>query len=161
MVLALYLLIIVLPKHVSRIADLQQQIDDLGKDVEEIWNLLEEDDWEEEEAGQQENVPLPVFRETIGPSIHPDRARAIQFIGRAMEPYGPGLAISKWKTMERWAQSDVEEMLDYFADLEIITPRQNGIACQWIGEISIGQIVRRMDASPTPPPRTPLQEPVR
>ena len=45
-----------------------------------------------------------------------------------------GLSISKWKTEEKFAQVDIENILDHLAESNVITPRRNGIACTWLTE---------------------------
>ena len=50
------------------------------------------------------------------------------------EVRGVGLSISKWKTEEKFAQTDIENILDHLADSNVITPRRNGIACGWLTE---------------------------
>ena len=131
--------------------DQQKQIDLLEKRIKDL-EEIEDEEWDDWNPPALQGVPTPIIQEggdivVVGIAA---RERALRFIERAMEPFGPGLAISKWKSMEKWPQSEVEEMLDYFASIGVITERQNGIACQWVSNFSIGQIARRMEMKSPP-----------
>lgn len=66
------------------------------------------------------------------------------FVRTALKPDGPGLGIGKWKSEMKWKQEDIESILDFLADIEVITPRQNGRACEWVGEWNLASITRRV-----------------
>lgn len=42
---------------------------------------------------------------------------------------GFGLAISKWKSERGWDQKQLERLLDYMGELNLVTKRTNGVAC--------------------------------
>lgn len=60
------------------------------------------------------------------------KKKVIEFVTRALDPDGPALGIGKWKSEEGWAQSDIENVIDYLSDLGMCTPRQNGRASEWL-----------------------------
>jgi hypothetical protein len=60
--------------------------------------------------------------------------RVIEFVVESLKPNGAGLVVSRWKADQHWDQVIVEQMLDYLADLGLITPRSNGRACSWLDE---------------------------
>lgn len=73
-----------------------------------------------------------------------EKKRLIDFLLEAVKPGGIGLVVSKWKLEKKWEQELIEDILDYLAQLEFITQRQNGRACQWIGNFSVPQILKKI-----------------
>lgn len=59
-----------------------------------------------------------------------------------------GLAISKWKFEPGWSQGDIENILDWLADLNLVTPRRIGVECQWTQDITRGNVARQLTNSP-------------
>jgi hypothetical protein len=121
------------------------RIDQLEREVVSLWEIAygDKEDQEEQEA------EIPWQPEVIDNQY---RYKVIGFVGRALSPNGPGLAIGRWKSEEGWAQRDVENMLDYLARIGVITERQNGKACQWtIPEPTIGKVIRQFDSKPSYP----------
>lgn len=71
-----------------------------------------------------------------------DKKKLVEFVTEALNPGGIGLAIGQWKKREGFNQSDIEDILDYLADLGLCTPRQNGRACEWMRGYKMQEVLR-------------------
>lgn len=97
----------------------------------------------------------PVQKDSIvtheGDIISQDKVR--EFVRLGLN--GMGLGIGKWKSEKKWMQNDVETVLDYLAHLGLVTPRKNGIACEWVGEVNVGKALERIYSDQESKPRLP------
>lgn len=72
----------------------------------------------------------------------------IEFLSESIKPNGIGLTISKWKLERGWDQTTVEKLLDYLAKMQIITPRSNGRACEYLDKnISVIELLKKISLS--------------
>lgn len=78
---------------------------------------------------------------TIG-DLTIDKGKLITFITRSLSE-DIGLKIGQWKG-EGWSQEDLEKLLDIMADVELINPRQTGVACEYIGKPDAAKVLREL-----------------
>lgn len=82
-----------------------------------------------------------------------EKRRVIEFVTESLKSDGIGLVVSKWKNERKWDQTIVESILDYLSDLNMITPRQNGRACEWLDAYRPQDVLKRIADDQLPPPR--------
>jgi hypothetical protein len=85
--------------------------------------------------------------------IEIEKRRVVEFVTESLRHDGIGLVVSKWKNDRKWDQAIVESILDYLSDLEFITPRQNGRACEWLDEYRTEDVLKEIANDQLPLPR--------